>query len=371
MKIIDAHLYECRLKLKRSIGSTDTPVHDRSCLLIELTDETGVTACGEAAPLPGFSQETLNETRSQLESVLPKLIGETAPTGVEKLGSGFTRWLGDFNLSPSARCGVETAVLNLMAGQRGVLLSHLLSEKAPDYIPVNGLIAGSAEDAGRKIRRLLDDSYRTFKLKVGRLDLESDILRVREVSHLTSDKAALRLDANRAWSLENALTFARGVKDCRIEYIEEPLQEPVQLTEFLKDARIPVALDETLCEIDLQELNGVKQIAAVVLKPTLLGGFEKAAAFARAASKLGASVVVTSTFESPVGISCLANFAAAFGTAGAAAGLETVDWFEQQLLTTPISLSGGQIELAQAAEAVKSINRSLLHEIALRESGDE
>lgn len=365
MKITACQLYEYRLKLRQPLVTAGGEETHRHGLLIRTAGDTGSAGWGEATPLPGFSKESPAEAQSQLKGLLSQLPKATIPPEVETLNGGFENWLGRFKLCSSARCAVETAVLNLQAAEKDMILARMLSKSSKETVPVNGLITGSLAEATAKAGELLDKGYRTVKMKVGRLDPEADAMRVVEVSAVLGGRAALRLDTNRAWGWEDALRFARGIDGCEVEYIEEPLNDPARLRDFTKETGLPVAIDETTREIEPDNLPAYAFVAAVVLKPTLLGGFEKAAAFARAASNLGAKVVFTSTFESPVGIAALAHLAAAYGSENTAAGLETVNWFEQQLLTEPVSLTNGRINLSQTVDAVRTIDLSQIEEVNL------
>ena len=76
--------------------------------------------------------------------------------------------------------------------------------------------------------------------------MAQDIDLVHEVRRALGPEIELRLDANRAWLILEALEFAQGVRDAGLAYIEEPLNEPLNLIEWRTRARIPYALDETL-----------------------------------------------------------------------------------------------------------------------------
>ncbi len=363
MKIISSRIYEYRLRLKQPIGPPDAPLNHRSGLLVRVASDTGYQGWGEASPLPGFSSETLADAQTQLVSVLRKIEDSCIPPDVIQLQGAFDNWLGQYDLNPSARFAIEMSVLNLLATERGPLVADLLSPEFPDTINVNGLITGTGQSAVERAKALCEQGYHTLKLKVGRATIPEEIETVQSILSVLPDDIALRLDANRAWSPEQALQFARGVEGRPIEYIEEPLADPAGLKDFCSKTDLPVALDESTREIVREDLAEWKHIAAVVLKPTLLGGFERTAEFARAASDQGARVVISSTFESPVGIAALANFAAAYGTPDVAVGLETVNWFEQQLLAEPVSICEGTMNLVQASEAAKTIDVSFLREL--------
>ena len=125
-----------------------------------------------------------------------------------------------------------------------------------------------------------------------------------------------------------------------------------------------VALDESLLDMTPEELPSHTHVSAIILKPTLLGGLERAAMFARKAREMSIKVVVSSSFESSVGIAALTQFEAACNTIDAPAGLDTLSWFKHDLTGEPIDRSGGCIRVAQSAQAAHNVIEALLTEVS-------
>ena len=150
------------------------------------------------------------------------------------------------------------------------------------------------------------------------------------------------------------------MSDCSIGYIEEPCASPGDLRQFINSAGLPVALDESLLELSPNALNDFADIAAVVLKPTLLGGFERAAGLARWAQECDIKVVVSSSFESSVGLGALAQFAAAFGTPGVAMGLDTARYLADDLLTEPLGTMRPTLDIRRIAAVSGAIRMDRL-----------
>ena len=92
-------------------------------------------------------------------------------------------------------------------------------------------------------------------------------------------------------------------------------------------------------------------VVALVLKPSVLGGFERTAELAAWAAQRGMRAVISSSFETSLGISQLAQLAAAVdataaagGAAGATQhGLATAGWFAEDLL--PASAAGQLVQM--------------------------
>ncbi len=375
MKILQSRIFKYSLPLKQPLKLANIEMRERKGLLIKLIgsecnadgsgEDCGVAAWGEVAPLPGFSRETVDESLEQLKRTLLELQRNPLPPDLEKLEGGFQNWLGGFNLAPSVRHGIEMAVLALLANSSNISMARLLSPQPMMTIRINGLITGCVDEIVERARLLQRKGYRAVKMKIGTLPLDEAIARTINVFRELDSRAVLRLDANRVWTLDHALQFAEAVRDCEIEYIEEPVQDNSQISEFLSctDSRLPVALDESLVDLEPHQLTEFSQVSALVLKPTILGGFEKTAAFARAGKALGMRAVISSSFESSLGIAALGPLAAAYGSPNSPVGLDTMGWFARDLLAEPIAIAGGVMRVEQLARAAVSIDSRRLTEV--------
>ena len=357
------NIYEFSLPLLKPLELKGVMHDSRKGLLIKLTDNTGAVGWGECSPLPEFSAESVNDVTSELKRVRFTLQGYDIPDNLEELSGGFERWFGEYELSVSTRFGFESAVLNLLASQRGVPVRQLLSDESCDEISVNGLVTTPPNNIKGEITRLVEQGFRTIKLKVGRATLAEDVQTVGTVLEALPNYSALRLDANRAWSYEDAFMFASTVDRERIEYIEEPLADPANLPRLIKETGIPVALDESLVGASPESLQLHDGIKALILKPTLLGGLETAMKFARKAIRSGIKAVVSSSFESSLGLRMLAEFAASLGDLHTAHGLDTAGWLAVDTVADTFVITDGKVSLTRYA-STPSVNPDALSEIS-------
>jgi O-succinylbenzoate synthase len=337
---------------------------DRKGLVVLLADENNDRAFGEVSPLPGLNQEDVTEAAQQLVGLRKAVLNGQIHNDRDWLSGGFDQWLGVYHLAPSVRFGFESAVLGLLAASRRKPLCHLMSENPRDVITVNGLLVGPREAAIENAHRLLDAGYRVFKLKVGRDAPAKDGAMVREIASLLPKDAVLRLDANRAWDIDQAMTFSEALFDRTIDYIEEPVRTFAYLKALLKKRRfkLPLALDESLVEIGPEDLSSLTPLKAIVVKPTLYG-VEKAIRFARSASAVGITPVISSAFESGIGLGFLAHMAAALNVDDIAVGLDTMDWFEEDLLSQPLGIEKGHVRIARLPDPVKTIREEMLEAV--------
>lgn len=321
-------LWAYALPLRRPLAARDGAGLRREGFCVELADTDGRTAWGEAAPLPAHGSETAEAALAGLRR-FAATVGRSMPDAVPdgRLGA----WLAPLALGPAARCAVEAALLGLDAARRAMALHRLLDGAAADRVAVAGLIdgRGDAADVAETATALAAQGHAVLKLKVGGRPPAEDVARVRAAARALPAGGALRLDGNRAWTAAEApqALGALAAAGAPVAFVEEPCAP------LPAGAALPLALDETLVglsfEAAAQAIDTAPGLGAVVLKPTLLG-FETAARLAAHARGRGLPAVVSSSFESGLGLRLAAALAA--GCAGTAAGLGTAPWFSADLV---------------------------------------
>ncbi|RME28476.1 MAG: o-succinylbenzoate synthase, partial [Candidatus Zixiibacteriota bacterium] len=304
----------------------------RDGFLLRLETDSGTVGWGEAAPLPGFSRESLTETESALQQLTKSLHKLSVDPNQPLIEILHALPVSGKEL-PSTRFAAEQAIATLAVQSSRRQLRERLSETPNRSVPVNGLLAGTPEQMRERVAALLEAGYRTVKMKVGRGDLDKEVSLVREIRSLLPATIRLRLDANRAWSFDEAVRFCESIRDVDIDYIEEPVSDSSRLVALAAQTNIPVALDETLPALSAAELERFRGVSAVVLKPTMLGGITRTLAFVRAAEKIGARVVISSTFDTGLTVATLAELAAAVCDEQTACGLDTLHWLADDILS--------------------------------------
>ncbi|MGI8649853.1 MAG: o-succinylbenzoate synthase [Rubrobacter sp.] len=306
-------------------------ISERSGVILEVVRD-GKPFFGEAAPLPGFSRETLAEVEEQLRHII------VAYPGLELSQTSAFRG----NFLPS----VDFAVWSLFDSIEGSATQNIPTRG----IPLCGLLDGEPDAVVLEAVGLARRGYRTLKVKVGRGEVGRDAEVVKRVASATGDGVRLRLDANRAWSMAEAMEFASLIEPAsrRIEFIEEPLAraEPDALGMLSQESGMPVALDETLAQgrATIVDDGRYDFARAFVLKPQIIGA-TKSLGLARRASVTGASIVVSASYESGVGMLALIRFAERCAAdEPTAAGLDTYRRLEEDVLETRLDLSGPVFE---------------------------
>jgi len=275
-----------RLPLTRPLTTCSSIAH-REGLIVELETNDGHVGFGEASPLPGLHRITLETIQDQLVHAL--------------------RQRDNSGLSPLGRFAIESALWR--------------PPVKPIDVPINGLITGT--NPIKQALNLRSLGYKAVKLKVGLRSIGDDISMVGAVSKTLGDSIALRLDANQAWSLEQATAFANGIDINRIDYLEEPLTNPGDLPDLVSQTSIRVAIDESVT----YPLEPTAGVVAVVIKPTRWGVMTSLKLIENA-NLLDCTPVISSTFESGVGQYTLMALAATIGPNLVPQGLGCGQWLE-------------------------------------------
>lgn len=343
MRIADFDVLPYSLSLTESMVWNGERRHQREGVILCLTAEDGSLGWGEAAPLPGFSSETLDEAISHLERILPVLCGRSLrPEDVARPDSSLHAALDAAGLPASTRYAIDLALLDLGAQTLNRPHTYLLHSDPSVAVPLAGLLVGDAETILEDARQMRHKSLAAVKVKVGRLPLSEEAEVLGEVRVRVGPGVEIRLDANRAWTEEEALEAATAFEAVGASFIEEPLAEPHRLPTFWADSGMAIALDETLAGPNGAEwVRG--WVTAVILKPTLVGGVAETLRLARKARRAGVRPILSGSYESGIGTRGLAILAAVTGAE--AAGLGTYRYLAEDVLAKRLPLDGATADL--------------------------
>jgi len=320
VKAVAASIEPFRIGLRRPLITSRGALRHREGFILRLRSASGQCGAGEASPAYWLGDEDLRHTRISLETIVSAASGSS---GLEALRTLLRD--GSASLTPAAACALDTALLDLEARRRGVPVASLLGAVQISSTQLCALLGGetsheTADAAALAVAR----GYRCLKIKVGAPTIEDDERRVGAVRNRVGNDAAIRLDANRAWSFGDAQRALCRLARFEIEFIEEPLAEPspAAIASLGNQSRVPIALDESIrCEQDLADFIVTGAADVIVLKAARIGGPTRAARIGQAASQAGMKVVVTDSIESDVGMAAAVHLAAAIATPGLAIGL--------------------------------------------------
>lgn len=286
----------------------------REGFVVEIRDRQNRLGLGEAAPLAGFGMESLAETEEVLKEFQKSLINAEIRNldDIENL-------LKTCDRTPAAKHGIELALLNLLAQSQELTLSQLLADsfngEVRTQVPVNAVIGAIDHDlAATKAQVYINQGYRCLKIKVGTQDFESDLRRVAAVRSQVGDHIQIRIDANQAWSVAEAIANLKRLEFLHIEYIEQPVaaMDLAGMAEVRRSQSIPIAADESINNLaQLQQVIQTQAADIIILKPMALGGILTAHHAALIAFQSGLDVVITTTIDGAIARQAACDLAAA------------------------------------------------------------
>lgn len=246
---------------------------------------------------------------------------------------------------PATAFALETALLDALGQLRKVPLCALLGPVNHVQVPVSALLQdGTVEEATALVRA----GHPVVKVKLGVASVDEDVTRLTALREALGPSVPFRLDANRAWTLEEATLALKRMAPLGIELCEDPLRHPLpsELKALHDRTGIPLGADEYLAdEAARATLLKARAVDTVVLKAPVLGGLGAALDVARAAEDSGMRVVVTSMLDGVVGRAAATHLAACAPKRMRPAGLATARLMDNDLPNDPIRMEGGSLHL--------------------------
>ncbi len=310
------------LYFKKKAGTSRGVLTEKKCYFLKIKDseQLGVVGVGECGILPGLSLDDLPDFEEQLQSICD-------------LFNQFELDVFPFNINiilnqlvpehlPSIRFGIETALLDIMQGASRKIYENTFSDGV-EGILMNGLIwMGTYDSMAAQVEEKLRQGFTTLKMKVGAIDFDKECMVLERIrKRYSSAQITLRVDANGAFTRDDVYEKLKELARYELHSIEQPIA--AGQTDFMREvcaqSPVPVALDEELIGLfdyrkKFELLKKVKP-PYIILKPSLLGGFQQTSEWIEIAGRLGVGWWITSALESNIGLNAIAQFVAKYKNA--------------------------------------------------------
>lgn len=255
-------------------------------------------------------------------SIIPKLSIDDKPEIEDKLiqlvhriNNGDIPDISEYKEWPAIQFALETA-LNDLAYESPFSPYPGDFSTGKKTIYINGLIwMGDTEFMHHQIQEKLDSGFNCIKIKIGAIDFESEIQLLKSIrENFSADQIEIRVDANGAFSYEDALTKLEQLSKYDIHSIEQPIapKQWKEMAALCVQSPIPIALDEELIGIidagDKIQMLQFIQPQYIILKPSLIGGITSSEEWISIAEKNGIGWWATSALESNIGLNAIAQW---------------------------------------------------------------
>ena len=233
-------------------------------------------------------------------------------------------------------------------------------EPAADSVPVNATVPAIAADAVADLLARYPGCT-TAKVKVAEpgTTVDDDVARVAAVRRVMGPEAAVRVDANGLWSVEQASAALERLAPFDLQYAEQPCATVPELAELrsrVAGLGVRVAADESVRKAsDPLAVARAGAADVLVVKAQPLGGISAARAVIADA---GLPCVVSSALDTSVGLGMGAFLAAEAMTPGYAAGLGTAAMFAGDVTADPLLPVGGRVPVRRVDVAPDLVERS-------------
>lgn len=276
-------------------------------------NESKAFGLGEASPLKGLSEDYSADYQEVLSNTLKQFEALEFPEDQTKI-LDFLAERVPAHL-PSIRFGLETALLDLIHG--GIHKIVDTDFYSGSYrMPINGLIwMGDEAFMQRQIEEKLKAGFNTIKMKVGAINFDQELELLEGIrKEYSANDITLRVDANGAFTLEDAADKLEQLAALEIHSIEQPIKagQHEAMAELCAMDILPIALDEEL--IGVHDYNAKEALLKsikpqyIILKPSLVGGMRSCQEWIDIAESLSIGWWMTSMLESNVGLNAIAQF---------------------------------------------------------------
>jgi len=362
MRIVGLTWTVFRLPLRVPFRTATSAFVHRDGILLRLATDAGIVGLGEASPHPALGPQGVREALRALERVEERALGAEAEE-LPDIGA---------DIPPALACALDVAACDALAQAQGISVARLLSADAHEIVPVNATIgAATAAGAAAEAAAARDAGFQCVKLKVGMAATPAtEAERVAAVRRALGPHIKLRLDANGAWSREQAVSTIRALASFDLELVEQPV--PANDVEGLAcvraAVRVLIAADEAVTNAEAaRRLLEAGAADILVLKPMVVGGLRPACRIRELAAAAGAECIVTTTIDSGVGTAAALHLAATLPEPARACGLATRSLLAGDIVRDPPAAHSGQMLLPDRPGLGVELDEKLLSQFAISE----
>lgn len=292
-------------------------MNHQTLVLVRIQCSDGIEGWGEATTIGGlaYGEESPESIKANIDTyIAPLLEGQDASAVAQQLA----RMASQVQGNRFAKCAIETALYDAQARRLGVPLSELFGGRVRNSLPIAWTLASgdTARDIAEAERMLDLRRHNIFKLKIGLRAVRDDVAHVAAIKAALGARASVRVDANQAWSVTEALDGMRGLADAGVDMVEQPIVAHDKLgLKRLTDANIiPIMADEALHgPRDAFEVAAAQAADIFAVKINQSGGLRGAARVAAIAEAANIALYGGTMLEGAVGTMASAQLFSTFG----------------------------------------------------------
>lgn len=299
-----AYFEKYTLKFKQPGGTSRGVLNKKESYFIFI-EERGIIGIGECGILKGLSADDVPDYEKALQWTCINVH-----IGLVALREELKRF-------PSIYFGVEQALSDFKShGEKQFFNEPFVNGK--QGIPINGLIwMGEPAFMTNQVKAKLKDGYTCLKMKIGAIDWQNELTILKDIrAEYKEEQIELRVDANGAFSSEEARKILDQLYELNIHSIEQPIKKGQiqEMASLCESTPVPIALDEELIGVfekdNQRKLLETIKPQYIILKPSFIGGWHGSDQWIDLANQFNAGWWITSALESNVGLNAIAQYTA-------------------------------------------------------------
>lgn len=298
-----AIVIEHPLHFKFNAGTSRGVLRKKPTWFLKITNtQNGNVGIGECSLIPKLSLDS--------EELVPEKLNIIA----KQINQGIPPNLTEYYEFPAIQFALESAL-------RDVKNAHHYAPFPGSFekghnIPINGLIwMGDKAFMTTQIKEKIAQGFNCIKLKIGAIDFATELSILKSIrSEFTASDIEIRVDANGAFSPEEALQKLDALAEFHLHSIEQPIAQGqwAEMARLCYESPLPIALDEELIGIHdtankIEALSFI-QPQYIILKPSLIGGFTQSDEWISLAEQQQIGWWATSALESNIGLNAIAQW---------------------------------------------------------------
>jgi L-alanine-DL-glutamate epimerase-like enolase superfamily enzyme len=328
LNIETIELYKLLIPLKEPfIISLGAEYNAQSVIVVIKTNE-GITGFGECSPYAAINGEIV-DTCIIVGQLLGRALKNENPLDIEKCISVMDTVIYG---NTSIKSAFDMALFDIASQHAGMPLYKFLKQMRRDSLSKSELKKWDEGSADEKKKELYTDytisigetdkmvadavkykeqGFPVIKVKVGGKP-EKDIERIKAIREAIGNDIPLRIDANQGWKVKGAIEVLNGVKNCNIQFCEEPIARWnfMKLFKIRKSSPIPIMADESCGDHhDAERLIALGACDMFNIKLGKCGGLYNALKIIKLAADAAMPLQIGGFTESKLGVTAEAHLA--------------------------------------------------------------
>ena len=379
MKITDVKTYILRYQLRKEevFGYSQGWYTSRSAMIVEVNTNEGITGVGEAFGPPEITSAIIEHVYK------PYLMGKD-PMDKEVIWEELYNKLRDHGqkgLSIEAISAVDIALWDVIGKNFDVPIHKLLGGAYRDKVKVYATgfyrkkTHPQTEDAVKEAIQYVEKGFKGFKIKIG-FDIKEDVARVKAIKEAVENEILIMIDANHAYDASTAINVGRRMEPCQIYWFEEPVPpEDIEGYIEVKQAlNIPIAAGEAeFTKFGFRHLISNRAVDIVQPDCCVTGGLTEAKKIATLAHAWNIQCI-PHVWGSAIAIATALQLIATLPPCPLSLNPkepifeldQSPNIFRENLVTEPLEVRDGYIEIPKKAGLGVTLNRDFLKKYTVK-----